>query len=184
MMQKLLITSIVTASLLVRCVLAQSCSLDPKGEATKVDVLILGAGMAGIAAARTLEVNEIDDFVVLEATDRIGGRIREDDGNPNLLLGAHWIQEIDLNDPKHHPIWREWVQCDENGPIGSPTPDITLMYNQSGDEIDISEYQKTAVKFEEACEAAEEIGMSRSIRGYFPEAGSDHGRLVTQYNTG
>ena len=140
--------------------LTQSCSLDPNGEATKVEVLVLGAGIAGIAAARTLEVNGIHDFVILEATDRIGGRIRKDDGNPNLQLGAHWIQGIDLSDPKRHPIWREWVECDENGPIGSPTPDITLMYDESGDEINTSEYQNTKMRIEEASEAAEELGMS------------------------
>ena len=137
----------------------KSCSLDPKGEATKVDVLVLGAGIAGIAAARTLEVNGIDDFMVLEATDRIGGRIRED-SSTKLEVGASWIQGIDLNDPERHPIWREWLDCDEDGPDGSPTPDITFMYDQSGNPINISQYQNTAAKFEETSEVAEKIGMS------------------------
>jgi polyamine oxidase len=158
-MQKLLIFSLITTSLLVRCVLTKSCSLDPKGEATKVDVLVLGAGIAGIAAARTLEVNGIDDFMVLEATDRIGGRIREDNST-KLEVGASWIQGIDLNDPERHPIWREWLDCDEDGPDGSPTPDITFMYDQSGNPINISQYQNTAAKFEETSEVAEKIGMS------------------------
>ena len=81
--------------------------------------------------------------MVLEATDHIGGRIRED-GSTNLEAGASWIQGIDLNDPERHPechpIWREWLDCDEDGPDGSPTPDITFMYNQSGDPIDITQY--------------------------------------------
>ena len=60
------------ASLSVMWALAQSCSLDPDYEAEQTDVLILGVGIAGIAAARTLEVNGIDNFLVIEATDRIG----------------------------------------------------------------------------------------------------------------
>ncbi len=38
-------------------------------------VLILGAGMAGIRAAKTLYDAGITDFLVLEATNRIGGRL-------------------------------------------------------------------------------------------------------------
>ena len=53
-----------------------------------MDVLILGAGITGITAARTLEVNGITNFLVLEATDRIGGRIREYDGT-SIEVGAN-----------------------------------------------------------------------------------------------
>ena len=38
-------------------------------------VVIIGAGAAGIAAATRLYENGIDDIVVLEAENRIGGRI-------------------------------------------------------------------------------------------------------------
>lgn len=40
-------------------------------------MLILGGGMAGIAAANTLHSEGMRDFVLLEATGRIGGRVRE-----------------------------------------------------------------------------------------------------------
>lgn len=43
--------------------------------AKKTKVLIIGAGAAGIAAASRLLEQGIDDFIVLEATNRIGGRI-------------------------------------------------------------------------------------------------------------
>ena len=73
----------------------QTCNLDPDGNAEKVEVLVLGAGMAGISAARTLEVNGITDFLVLEATDHVGGRMREYDGPKKLSLemGAHWYMD-------------------------------------------------------------------------------------------
>ena len=123
------------------CVSAQTCSLDPDGNAEKVDVLILGAGIAGISAARTLEVNGITDFLVLEATDRVGGRMREYDrpGKVPLEVGAHWIQGLDPDDPLHHPIWREWTRCDPDGPEGSVTPAPSAVYDVDGNPFDIED---------------------------------------------
>ena len=117
---------------------AHTCSLDADGSAEKVDVLILGAGIAGISAARTLEVNGVTDFLVLEATDRVGGRIREYDGT-TIEVGANWIHGLDPEDPQHHPIWREWTRCDPDGPGGSLTPDLTAVYNASGNQLDIED---------------------------------------------
>ena len=42
---------------------------------TKTKVLILGGGLSGITAAKTLLDNSIKDFYVLEGQDYIGGRI-------------------------------------------------------------------------------------------------------------
>ena len=63
------------------------------------DIIVIGAGMAGLAAAD--ELNEKYSVLVLEARDRIGGRIWTDDslGMP-IDLGASWIHGIDDN-----PIW-------------------------------------------------------------------------------
>ena len=100
----------VFASLVVSCAVAQSCSLDPDGKAAgHVDVLILGAGITGIATARTLEVKGQRNFLVLEAYDRIGGRIREQEGT-NIEVGANWIHGLDPMAPGLHPIWRDTVR--------------------------------------------------------------------------
>lgn len=38
-------------------------------------ILIIGAGMAGLSAANHLVKNAEPDFLILEAQDRVGGRI-------------------------------------------------------------------------------------------------------------
>jgi len=37
-------------------------------------VVIIGAGIAGLSCAKYLIENDINDFVIVEAHDRIGGR--------------------------------------------------------------------------------------------------------------
>ena len=67
--------------------------LSDKNNVKNSKVLILGGGIAGITAARTLEVNGID-FIVLEAGKEIGGRIRRD-SETGVELGASWIHGVD-----------------------------------------------------------------------------------------
>ena len=146
------------ASLAVICAYGQACSLNSDGKSTDVEVLILGGGITGITAARTLEVRGIKDFLVLEGSDRIGGRIREYN-HTNLEVGANWIHGLDLRDPMHHPIWREWVECDKDGPDGSVTPfDFTAVYNITGRPYNISNcngtYQRRKAVFDRAYKKA------------------------------
>lgn len=61
-------------------------------------VVVVGAGLAGLAAARELQQNGAD-VVVVEARERIGGRVwtsREWDSLP-LDLGASWIHGVERN---------------------------------------------------------------------------------------
>lgn len=61
------------------------------------DVVVIGAGMAGVAAAATLRSAGID-VVVLEARDRIGGRIESDlRWGPPIELGASWVHAVEGN---------------------------------------------------------------------------------------
>jgi monoamine oxidase len=68
-----------------------------ESDSREADVLVLGAGIAGLAAARTL-VKKGLHVIILEARDRIGGRMWTDHslGIP-LDLGASWIHGVKKN---------------------------------------------------------------------------------------
>ena len=62
------------------------------------DAVIVGAGCAGLKAAETLNSHGITNICVLEAQDRIGGRIQtillDDNIEMPLEMGANWIHGI------------------------------------------------------------------------------------------
>lgn len=69
-----------------------------KADTSTRSILIIGAGIAGLAAARTL-VAQGHKVTVLEARDRIGGRIHTSHtwANAPMDLGASWIHGQKLN---------------------------------------------------------------------------------------
>ncbi|XP_047313974.1 polyamine oxidase 1 [Impatiens glandulifera] len=70
----------------------------------RTSVIIVGAGISGISAAKILSENGIDDILILEASDRIGGRIRKQDiGGVPVELGAGWIAGV--GGKETNPIW-------------------------------------------------------------------------------
>lgn len=68
------------------------------GAVTKKRVIVIGAGLAGLAAARDLKARG-HDVVVLEGRDRIGGRVWTGSKWPELPvdLGASWIHGTTTN---------------------------------------------------------------------------------------
>ncbi|KAJ7751891.1 amine oxidase [Mycena maculata] len=72
-------------------------------------VLILGGGVAGIIAARTLHENGIDNFRIIEARGELGGRMRSMEfgatgRRTTIELGANWIQGTQVGDGPANPI--------------------------------------------------------------------------------
>ncbi|MGI9163204.1 MAG: FAD-dependent oxidoreductase, partial [Mycobacterium sp.] len=69
----------------------------PASTERNADVLVIGAGIAGLRAAEVLVANG-RRVIVLEARDRLGGRIHTDRswGVP-VELGASWIHGVDNN---------------------------------------------------------------------------------------
>jgi polyamine oxidase len=92
-------------------VLAQDATNTPAPPASNhTTVLILGGGMAGIIAARTLHEQGIDDFIILEAKIELGGRmIPKAFGVPGrqvvVEIGPNWIQGTQQGNGTANPIW-------------------------------------------------------------------------------
>src|SRR6478672_4062776 len=87
---------------------------------SEVDVAIIGAGAAGLGAARALETSSLS-VIVLEARDRVGGRAHTVQAAPDVIfdLGCGWLHSADKNSfikiaeqlnfeiDKNLPPWRE-----------------------------------------------------------------------------
>jgi phytoene dehydrogenase-like protein len=73
-----------------------------------LDVIIVGAGLAGLTCARRLMESGIP-FVVLEADDRIGGRLKTDEVEGFLL--NHGFQVLQTAYPEVH----RWLELDRLG---------------------------------------------------------------------
>ncbi|NMF56481.1 flavin monoamine oxidase family protein [Pseudanabaena yagii] len=74
-----------------------SAKSSPKESEDEQQIIVIGAGIAGIAAAKKLQ-SQGYRVIILEGRDRIGGRMWTDDslGVP-LDLGAAWIHTVDDN---------------------------------------------------------------------------------------
>ena len=102
-------------ALMVLLLIAWAQLVNPKPMSKRhPEVLILGAGITGISAAKTLSENGINNFIILEAEDRIGGRVKStvlQTNNTRVELGANWIQGIDPRQPEKHPLWSIAQRC-------------------------------------------------------------------------
>ncbi|KAG9311051.1 hypothetical protein JVU11DRAFT_8951 [Chiua virens] len=77
---------------------------------THTTVLILGGGMTGVIAARTLHEQGINDFIILDAQGELGGRmIHMPFGEPGrqvvVEMGPNWVQGTQQGDGPANPIW-------------------------------------------------------------------------------
>ncbi|VVB14382.1 unnamed protein product [Arabis nemorensis] len=71
---------------------------------TTASVIIIGAGISGISAAKELAENGVENVLILEATDRIGGRIQKQSfGDVSVELGAGWIAGV--GGKESNPVW-------------------------------------------------------------------------------
>jgi polyamine oxidase len=68
--------------------------------------------VTGITAAQALANASIDDFIILEYRDRLGGRLRheefgeDENGDPYVVeLGANWVHGVGMG-VRENPIWQ------------------------------------------------------------------------------
>jgi pyruvate/2-oxoglutarate dehydrogenase complex dihydrolipoamide dehydrogenase (E3) component len=72
----------------------------------QTDVLVIGAGMSGIAAAKELHTAG-KQFIIIEGTGRVGGRIKTGNiGSSDVEQGASWIHGARARGGGgNNPIW-------------------------------------------------------------------------------
>ena len=65
---------------------------EEEGLVVEAEVLVLGAGMAGVTLAQRLKEEGVARVVVVEGSGRLGGRVKETKfGGITVELGANWV---------------------------------------------------------------------------------------------
>lgn len=124
---------------------APAASRDREGD-RDVDVAVIGAGIAGLAAAGTLARAGVRT-VVLEARDRVGGRIWTSTEWPDLPvdLGASWIHGTEGN-PVYNEVNRLGLATSVFD-VGSFEGDgSAIYYSRNGTELDGDDVEKRGAK--------------------------------------
>ena len=143
------------------------------------DVLIFGAGAAGVTAARILHDSGVTNIKILEAHNKIGGRIRSKTFNGvRIEVGANWIHEAPgMNDMAKgnsiNPIW-ELAQnvCHVEGQValsGIYTNKDIFMDKVNGqyqeDTNTVAEIKSTyKEKYDAALNTTDVCNISRTVR--------------------
>jgi monoamine oxidase len=134
---------------------------------TPLDVIVVGAGMAGLAAARTLH-NQGYRVVIVEARNRPGGRVWTSRAWPDspLDMGASWIHGV-----RDNPI-SELADRFEVERIATDYDDVTL-YDADGYEVDEDDVEELDEAYEELLAeveaAGEELDEDRPLGDLFAE---------------
>ena len=112
------------------------------------DVLIIGAGMAGIAAAKSLHEKGVTNFLILEARDRIGGRLRSEEfGGVRVELGAQTIAGVDEDNSgkfDENPLWTVAKRCGLKGQFADTS---SRVFYEGSRRINDTMYVMVGVKY-------------------------------------
>ncbi|KAI3845387.1 hypothetical protein MKW92_038969, partial [Papaver armeniacum] len=99
-------------------------------------VIIIGAG---ISAAKVLAENGVTDIVILEASDRIGGRIRKEEfGDIAIEIGAGWVAGV--GGKTSNPVWELANQSSLRTCFSDYSNARYNIYDQSSEVEPISTY--------------------------------------------
>ncbi|MEN9272309.1 MAG: FAD-dependent oxidoreductase, partial [Gloeomargarita sp. DG_1_5_bins_55] len=125
--------------------------LRQKSSSSSAQVIVIGAGIAGLAAAQLLKSQGID-ALVLEGRHRIGGRIWTDRslGMP-MDMGASWIHGPDGNNPitpLAHQARAQTFMTDENN---------LLYWDHRGNRVGEAQFAQDERAYEQLLEQIEKL---------------------------
>ncbi|XP_037777187.1 peroxisomal N(1)-acetyl-spermine/spermidine oxidase-like isoform X2 [Penaeus monodon] len=126
--------------------------------AEKMGVAIIGGGVSGLTAAKTLLENDVTDLLILEAKERLGGRVftvRE--GNVVVEAGAEWIHGDESN-----PLYR---LAQELNALAPPPPEEWDFWtvSQEGEEKDADPYPVLRELLSELADNASSLAAYRGL---------------------
>lgn len=145
---------------------SQENFMPQSNDSRQAKVIVIGAGISGLAAARTLAEKNID-VIILEARNRIGGRMWTDSslGVP-LDLGASWIHGVNGN-----PITELAKRF--NAKTIPTIDDNGIVFHADGREMTSAEFLKIERLYEsiyeETSEIAEDLDEDASLQEIFDQ---------------
>jgi len=127
------------------------------------DVIVIGAGLAGLSAASTLLESDITNILVLEAQNEIGGRVRTVRVEKDLVFdyGAQWIHGQDKN-PIHELAKRRHLLSNDPSFEGQGP-----FFTQNGEIIDAVLVDRVSTRVDEALESLDDPGTVKNIDEMF-----------------
>lgn len=132
---------------------------------SEIDVAVIGAGAAGVAAGRRLQSAK-SDFIVLEARARVGGRAwtMEAGGFP-LDLGCGWLHSADCN-PWTKIAEAEGLTVDRSPPPWE-RPALEYGFSAAGQR----EFRAAMAEFYARLDAAREQDRDRPLADFLEQGG-------------
>ncbi len=132
---------------------------------SEVDVAVIGAGAAGVAAGRRLQSVKVN-FIVLEARARVGGRAwtAEAGGFP-LDLGCGWLHSADRN-PWTRIAEAEGLSVDRSPPPWGK-PALEYGFSAAGQR----EFRAAMAEFYARLDAAREQDRDRPLADFLEQGG-------------
>lgn len=132
--------------------------------------VIVGAGAAGISAAAKLLENGFKDILILEAQDRIGGRVNTVPfGKGNIDLGAQWCQGEVGN------VVYELVKDDFEFGDTAFSHEKSLFYGSDGNSVDLNKCTKLMSLSESVMSDYENMAKFNKSLGEFFKANFEIG---------
>lgn len=141
--------------------------VEPNGKV----VVVIGAGISGLAAAKTLQENGFT-VIVLEAQDRVGGRLRT---NRTLGVafdeGASWIHGI-----RNNPITQ--LARKAGGDTFYTNDSSLVAYDLGGTKYSEDQYSETEAQFEQMLETLMNQGSAQQsvqevFQAQYPQQAND-----------
>ena len=173
-------SSLIVALATIIAVSGQLC------EEPDADVLILGAGISGIAAAKSLYDSGTTNFIILEQASRIGGRMRSTQfAGATIDLGAQYIFCADPDAPEEmlNPAYRLAIQCGLRFRTRPMERFVGAAYTREGEDITNSpELTSALLRFFQAQAGA--INLARQLEEEDPSGNRDYSVEVGLRNSG